>query len=47
MNKVRYLKAQISEDLKEKMAFIGGPRQVGKTTCQTNHQEKKLLFKLR
>lgn len=28
----RYLKKNISQDLKEKMVFIGGPRQVGKTT---------------
>lgn len=28
----RYLKAAISEDLNEKMVFMGGPRQVGKTT---------------
>lgn len=32
MNSSRYLKNQISSDLKEKMVFIGGPRQVGKTT---------------
>ena len=32
MNKVRYLKTQISKDIQRKMAFIGGPRQVGKTT---------------
>ena len=32
MNKVRYLKAPVSQDLQEKMVFIGGPRQVGKTT---------------
>ena len=32
VKKVRYLKKQISEDVLEKMAFIGGPRQVGKTT---------------
>ena len=32
MNKVRYLKKAISQDLQEKMVFIGGPRQVGKTT---------------
>lgn len=30
--KPRYLKSQIKDDLKRKMAFIGGPRQVGKTT---------------
>lgn len=28
----RYLKPPISEDLREKMVFMGGPRQVGKTT---------------
>ena len=30
--KPRYLEAAIKEDLKMKMVFIGGPRQVGKTT---------------
>lgn len=29
---VRYLKRTIASDLKEKMVFLGGPRQVGKTT---------------
>jgi predicted AAA+ superfamily ATPase len=28
----RYLKAVLREDLQEKMVFLGGPRQVGKTT---------------
>lgn len=28
----RYLKAQVSSDLNDKMVFIGGPRQSGKTT---------------
>ena len=28
----RYLKTPIELDLKEKMVFVGGPRQVGKTT---------------
>ena len=32
MTKQRYLAAPITEDLRDKMAFIGGPRQVGKTT---------------
>ena len=32
MKIVRYLKSQISQDLLHKMAFIGGLRQVGKTT---------------
>ena len=30
--KSRYLKGQINEFLKNRMVFIGGPRQVGKTT---------------
>ena len=28
----RYLDARVRADIKEKMVFIGGPRQVGKTT---------------
>lgn len=32
MVKTRYLEQYITSDLKEKMAFVGGPRQVGKTT---------------
>jgi len=28
----RYLKKPISEDLENRMVFVGGPRQVGKTT---------------
>ena len=33
MNKIdRYLKYTIKDDLREKMVFLGGPRQVGKTT---------------
>lgn len=28
----RYLAAALAEDLEQKMVFIGGPRQVGKTT---------------
>lgn len=32
LKKVRYIKAPILEDLKKRMVFIGGPRQVGKTT---------------
>ena len=32
MEKARYLTKNILEDLKEKMVFIGGARQVGKTT---------------
>jgi len=36
MLKNRYLSPYILEDLKEKMVFIGGPRQVGKTTLCRN-----------
>ena len=32
MQKRRYLDKLVTADLKEKMVFIGGPRQVGKTT---------------
>ena len=32
MVKQRYLTKFVTEDLKEKMVFVGGPRQVGKTT---------------
>jgi uncharacterized protein len=32
----RYLEPYIKEDLKKKMVFIGGPRQVGKTTLAKN-----------
>jgi len=31
-NKNRYLTSQIQQDLNRKMVFVGGPRQVGKTT---------------
>lgn len=36
MLKKRYLDTLVTADLKEKMVFIGGPRQVGKTTFATN-----------
>jgi predicted AAA+ superfamily ATPase len=29
---MRYINSYIIEDLKKKMVFVGGPRQVGKTT---------------
>jgi predicted AAA+ superfamily ATPase len=32
----RYLTPFIIEDLKDKMVFVGGPRQVGKTTLCRN-----------
>lgn len=36
MERERYLTNNIYDDLKDKMAFIGGPRQVGKTTLAKN-----------
>ncbi len=41
MEKERYLVEEIGEDLKEKMVFIGGARQVGKTTLARNLISKK------
>src|SRR5690349_21487503 len=42
--KVRYLRSLIADDLKRRMVFIGGPRQVGKTTLALsflkNHSAK-------
>ena len=32
----RYLESHVTEDLNRKMVFIGGPRQVGKTTLSRN-----------
>jgi predicted AAA+ superfamily ATPase len=45
VKKLRYLYPSISKDLKKKMVFVGGPRQVGKTTLsleffKTNKSEK-------
>ena len=37
----RYLEKPVFEDLKNKMVFIGGPRQVGKTTLSLNLASKK------
>lgn len=37
----RYLRPWIREDLKEKMVFVGGPRQVGKTTLALQCLEDK------
>lgn len=37
----RYLKKPVLEDLKNKMVFIGGPRQVGKTTLSLDLAPKK------
>ncbi len=36
MNLARYLEESIQEDLQEKMVFLAGPRQVGKTTLAQN-----------
>ena len=36
MVKDRYLSPVIIKDLKDKMVFVGGPRQVGKTTLCRN-----------
>ncbi|NBX75985.1 MAG: ATP-binding protein [Proteobacteria bacterium] len=38
---VRYLEAQIKKDLNRKMVFVGGPRQVGKTTLAKQVLGKK------
>ncbi|OFZ49076.1 MAG: AAA family ATPase [Bdellovibrionales bacterium RIFOXYB1_FULL_37_110] len=55
--KIRYLHNPVTVDLKEKMVFIGGPRQVGKTTMSRsiaglatylnfdNLQDKKIILK--
>ncbi len=40
MNFNRYIENQIRTDLKEKMVFIGGPRQVGKTTVAKKYLTK-------
>ncbi len=44
MKKVRYLKKQICKDILEKMVFIGGPRQVGKTTLARQIIRKKASY---
>lgn len=31
-SRTRYLRARVGEDLRDRMVFVGGPRQVGKTT---------------
>ena len=38
-NITRYIAPQVKEDLKKKMVFIGGPRQVGKTTLSKSLQK--------
>ena len=44
MNKVRYLKTQISKDIRKKMVFIGGPRQVVKPLWQDKSLKLKTLI---
>ena len=39
----RYLQSAIREDIEEKMVFIGGPRQVGKTTLSLDFLDKPSL----
>ena len=46
MKKQRYLTEQVKADLKKKMVFVAGARQVGKTTLAKQIlQSKKRLFK--
>lgn len=33
----RHIAQQLANDLKQKMVFVGGPRQVGKTTMAKAH----------
>ena len=40
----RYLKKSVLEDLKKKMVFVGGPRQVGKTTLSLDLAPKKHCY---
>ena len=44
MNIVRYLRKPVSEDLLKKMVFIGGPRQVGKTTLARQIIKRKSSY---
>jgi predicted AAA+ superfamily ATPase len=41
--KNRYIRDSVLQDLEKKMVFIGGPRQVGKTTFATNLVPKKQI----
>ncbi len=41
MSEKRYLQTQVESDLQEKMVFIGGPRQVGKTTLARHIGERQ------
>lgn len=44
MNFTRYLYKNIKEDLKRKMVFIGGPRQVGKTTLSKEYIQTRSQY---
>jgi predicted AAA+ superfamily ATPase len=44
MNYTRYLKDHIKQDLASKMVFIGGPRQVGKTTLAREFIKKQSQY---
>lgn len=41
---LRYLKAQIERDLSQKMVFIAGPRQIGKTTLAKSVISDPMLY---
>ncbi len=43
-NTPRTLQSVISQDLENKMVFLGGPRQVGKTTLSKNFLKKSGLY---
>ena len=36
----RYISSSLQEDIQKKMVFVGGPRQVGKTTLAFNIAKK-------
>ena len=40
----RYLAKQIQQDLSRKMVFVGGPRQVGKTTLARSFLSNKIGY---
>jgi len=40
----RYIYNHINEDLQEKMVFLGGPRQVGKTTLATHFLPAQSIY---
>lgn len=44
MHFTRYLDNQIYSDLKDRMVFIGGPRQVGKTTAAKKFLKENSMY---